>query len=149
MLTKRHLKDHLHQNLLSCFLNRKPNSWVLSHPNCWPLGLYFSDRPPQVIWDPDSFSVPRMHCFGVKDALASCSHVSPFGLQVWNKVDVVITVQSWEVFMTYLGLPWWLSGKNLPDIAGDADDVGSIPGSGNPLEKEMATHSRILDWEIP
>ncbi|KAM7245187.1 hypothetical protein CapIbe_003713 [Capra ibex] len=62
--------------LVSC---RKPNSWVLSHPNCWPLGIYFSDRPPQV----------------------------------WNKVDVVITVQSWEVFMTYLGLPWWLSGSAL------------------------------------
>ena len=39
--------------------------------------------------------------------------------------------------------------KNLPDNAGDAGDVGSIPGSGNPLEKEMATHSSILDWEIP
>ena len=39
--------------------------------------------------------------------------------------------------------------KNLPDNAGNAGDVGSIPGSGNPLEKEMATHSSILDWEIP
>ena len=39
--------------------------------------------------------------------------------------------------------------KNLPDNAGDTGDVGSIPGSGNPLEKEMATHSSILDWEIP
>ena len=24
-----------------------------------------------------------------------------------------------------------------------------IPGSGNPLEEEMATHSSILTWEIP
>ena len=39
--------------------------------------------------------------------------------------------------------------KNLPDNAGDAGDVGSIPGSGNPLEKEMATHSSILAWRIP
>ena len=32
-----------------------------------------------------------------------------------------------------------------------AGDVGSIPGSGRPilLEKEMATHSSILAWEIP
>ena len=28
-------------------------------------------------------------------------------------------------------------------------DVGSIPGLGRSLEKEMATHSSILAWEIP
>ena len=36
--------------------------------------------------------------------------------------------------------------KNPPASAGDA---GSIPGSGRSLEKEMATHSSILTWEIP
>ena len=35
--------------------------------------------------------------------------------------------------------------KNLSINAGDAD---SIPESGDPLEKEMVTHSRILAWEI-
>ena len=39
--------------------------------------------------------------------------------------------------------------KNLPASAGDARDAGSIPGSGNPLEQEMATHSSILTWRIP
>ena len=34
--------------------------------------------------------------------------------------------------------------KNLPANAGDG---GSIPG--DPLEKEMATHSSILAWRIP
>ena len=29
------------------------------------------------------------------------------------------------------------------------EDVGSIPGSGASLEKEMATHSSILAWKIP
>ena len=28
-------------------------------------------------------------------------------------------------------------------------DVGSIPGWEEPLEKEMATHSSVLGWEIP
>ena len=28
-------------------------------------------------------------------------------------------------------------------------DAGSIPGLGRSLEKEMATHSSILAWEIP
>ena len=31
----------------------------------------------------------------------------------------------------------------------NAGDAGSIPGQEDPLEKEMATHSRILAWEIP
>ena len=39
--------------------------------------------------------------------------------------------------------------KNLPANAGDAQDAGSIPGSGISLEKEMATHSSILAWRIP
>ena len=36
--------------------------------------------------------------------------------------------------------------KNLPVSAGD---MGSIPGSGRSLEKEMAIHSSILAWDIP
>ena len=36
--------------------------------------------------------------------------------------------------------------KNLPTNAGD---LGSTPGSEDPLEKEMATHSGILMREIP
>ena len=40
--------------------------------------------------------------------------------------------------------------KNLPTKAGAAGHVGLIPGSGSQsLEKEMATHSSILDWRIP
>ena len=43
-----------------------------------------------------------------------------------------------------------LEVKNLPAHAGDAGDIGSIPGSGrSPLEKEKAAHSCILAWEIP
>ena len=38
--------------------------------------------------------------------------------------------------------------KNLPAIAGDAEDAGSIPELEDPLEKEMATHSSILAWRI-
>ena len=40
----------------------------------------------------------------------------------------------------------WLKKKNLPVNAGDTD---SIPGWEDLLEKEMATHSSILDWRIP
>ena len=36
--------------------------------------------------------------------------------------------------------------KNPPAIAGDAS---SILGREDPLEEEMATHSRILAWRTP
>ena len=44
-------------------------------------------------------------------------------------------------------------GKGIPDgsvgeesscNAGDTGDTGSIPGSGDPLEEEMATHCSVL-----
>ena len=44
------------------------------------------------------------------------------------------------------GLFWWLSGK---ESNCNARDMGSIPGSGNSLEKEMATCCNILPWGIP
>ena len=45
-------------------------------------------------------------------------------------------------------LPRWLSGKESTCQAGDTEDSGSVPGSENPLEEEMATHSNILAWKI-
>ena len=39
--------------------------------------------------------------------------------------------------------------KNPPANAGGIRDAGSIPGGGDPLEEEMATHSSILAWRIP
>ena len=39
--------------------------------------------------------------------------------------------------------------KNLPANAGDAEDVGLIPGLGRSPKEEMATHSRILAWKMP
>ena len=44
-----------------------------------------------------------------------------------------------------MGFPGDSAIKNLPANAGD---IGSIPGWEDPLEKEMATHSSTLSWEI-
>ena len=44
------------------------------------------------------------------------------------------------------GLAQRFSGKESTCNAGD---LGSIPGSGRSLEKEMATLSSILAWKIP
>ena len=43
-------------------------------------------------------------------------------------------------------LPRWLSAK---ESACNARDIGSSLGQEDPLEKQMATHSSILAWEIP
>jgi len=38
--------------------------------------------------------------------------------------------------------------KNLSANAGDIRDVGSISDQEDPLQKEMATQSRLLAWRI-
>ena len=45
-----------------------------------------------------------------------------------------------------MGFPGGSVAKHLPANAGDR---GSIPGSEESLEKEMATLSSILAWRIP
>ena len=50
----------------------------------------------------------------------------------------------------FMGFPGGSVVKNLPANAGNAGDVGLIPGSGkSTLEEEMITHSSVLTWEIP
>ena len=50
---------------------------------------------------------------------------------------------------TEWGFPGGAVVKDLPADAGDVRDAGSSPGREDLLEKEMATHSSILAWEIP
>ena len=40
-------------------------------------------------------------------------------------------------------------GSDCKESACSVEDLVSIPGWEDPLEKEMATHSSILAWEIP
>ena len=40
-------------------------------------------------------------------------------------------------------------GSDVKESAYNAEDSGSIPGSGRSLEKEMATHSSVLALKIP
>ena len=48
--------------------------------------------------------------------------------------------------VTLAGLP---NGSADKESTCNAGDSGSIPGSEDPLEEEMAPHSSILAWEIP
>ena len=47
------------------------------------------------------------------------------------------------VFSICQGLPWWLNGKESP-----CKWILSL-SQEDPLEKEVASHSSILAWEIP
>ena len=44
------------------------------------------------------------------------------------------------------GLSRWFTDR---ESACQAGDVGSIPGSEDPVEEEMTTHFSILAWEVP
>ena len=46
----------------------------------------------------------------------------------------------------YGGFP---GGSVVRNPLANAGDAGFVPGSARPPEKEMATHSSILAWEIP
>ena len=43
----------------------------------------------------------------------------------------------------------FLGGSDSKESACNEGHLGSIPGSGNLPEREIATHSRIIAWEIP
>ena len=56
------------------------------------------------------------------------------------------TELNWTELIPDIGLPRWLGGK---DYTCQCTRYHSIPGWEDPLEKETATHSSILAWEIP
>ena len=49
----------------------------------------------------------------------------------------------------FIFFPGGSDGKASAYNAYHVGDLGSIPGSGRFLEREMATHSSILAWKIP
>ena len=50
----------------------------------------------------------------------------------------------WGDICASIGVPGGLVVKNLPASAGDTGDAGLVPGSEDPLEQEMSTHSSSL-----
>ena len=68
--------------------------------------------------------------------------VQNFGPVAFQSLDL-----SFYVFKTYVRLPWWLSGK---ESVCQCRRGRFNPWVGKtPLEKEMATYSSVLAWEIP
>ena len=63
-----------------------------------------------------------------------------------EKSVCVTKVIIYRVVCVLWSLPRWFSGE---ESTCNTRDVSSIPGSKDPLLKEMATHSSLLAWEIP
>ena len=62
----------------------------------------------------------------------------------WPTVDIVrVLILAMLIGMRASQMAWWLSPS------ASAGDVSSISWVGNPLQREIATHSSILAWEIP
>ena len=53
-------------------------------------------------------------------------------------------LENLELFFKEMGFPGGSVVKDSPADAGDARNLGSIPGSGDLLEQEMGTYSSIL-----
>ena len=52
-----------------------------------------------------------------------------------------------SLLLISLGLPWWLNKEFTCQCRRQETQVGSL-GREDPLEKEMATHSSTLAWNI-
>ena len=70
---------------------------------------------------------------------------SALDLSISISIDISISISISNLDLDLRRLPWWLRGK---ESAYNAGEVGVIPGSGRSPEKEMASHSSMLAWEI-
>ena len=84
----------------------------------------------------------------ISEELQRCSGSSPkvLVIQVHHETLKLGNAPYKTIICTSIRLLRWLSGK---EYAYQAEETGLIPGSERLLEKEMATHSSILAWEIP
>ena len=64
--------------------------------------------------------------------------------------NIILVRSTYSFFRSCQGLPRWLSGKeSFLTSWSHSGDMGSIPGFGRSLEKEMATNSSNLACKIP
>ena len=70
------------------------------------------------------------------------------GYSPWGRKESDMTEQLHSLILM-CGLPGWLSGKESPAMQEPQEiQVQSLYWE-DPLEKKMATHSKILAWRIP
>ena len=74
-------------------------------------------------------------------------HYCRHRFSIWDLSEVKTSLVKYCFLNMYMCFPGGVVVKNLPANAGDARDIGSVPGLGRYLELEMATHSSILGWK--
>ena len=67
---------------------------------------------------------------------------------VWITTNCGKFIKRWELQIT-LPVSDFPGGSDSKASVYDAGDLGSIPGLGRSLEKEMAIHSSTIAWKIP
>ena len=80
--------------------------------------------------------------FGWAQVLAMWVLVLAHGFKSQSEVNSFPSFLGTKIPLS-LGLPGGTVVKNTEDV------VSLIPGSGRPMEEEMAAHSSILPWKIP
>ena len=86
-------------------------------------------------------------CIEETDSSFFCYITTIFQLKNTSKLwqQHLYNVVGYLEFLVFpLGLPWWVSGKELAWNAGAIGDAGSIPGPGRYSEGRMAVHSVFL-----
>ena len=106
----------------------------------WPLRFFFFFW--NAHWSP-SFRT-HTHTENKQNINATACLVNRLKSRI-NYLDVFIK----HVLDTEMGFPGITVVKHPPTNAGDARDVGSIPGSGRSPGEGNATYSSILAWKIP
>ena len=67
---------------------------------------------------------------------------------IYLYVSIYVCMYVYSYFI-YVCVCMFAGDSGCKEHACNEGDMGSIPGSGKSLEKEMATYSRILAWRIP
>ena len=67
----------------------------------------------------------------------------------WYPPSQEVSPGSWPLLALTPFSGGFPGGSDRKEAACNAGDPGSIPGSGDPLEKGMAIHSSTLAWRIP
>ena len=74
------------------------------------------------------------------------------GRAMFSKFIIQFSIDGWSCVPSLL-FTWGLVAQMVKPLSTMWEtwvrSLGSIPGLGSSLEKEMATHSRILAWRIP
>ena len=141
---------------LLCLLHRQVDSLLLSHLGspgylwCPPKCCFLLSIHRSVELLRSSPLEGKMILFWWSDSLVSSVLGSEANVGLREAFPTLwLNMKKYFSMCTCMGFSGGASGKESTYNAGDARDSGSIPGQENPLEKEMATHSSILAWEIP